>query len=450
MDERITSFRVAMDARPVAPFHYRLLALAVLLLLTDGYDTQAIGFVAPVLTGLWHVQRASFGPVFSAGLVGLMLGAMIFTPIADRYGPRRILLACTVAYAALTLATALAPSREALLALRFLTGLGLGGAMPNVTALVSEYAPTRVRTLMVTVAVCGFSLGGSVGGAVAAATMARFGWQSVFLIGGIVPLLALPFLARWLPESLPRLLADPPPHARLQLVAAKVVPGWTPASGTPRRAPEEPEFPLRALFSGGYAAATLLIWVAFFCNLLVLYFLANWLPSVVHASGLSVEMANITTAIYQGGGTIGALALAWTCDRTGRAQPVLACAFVGAALCSVLIGAAGRDPVALVASAAGAGFCVVGGQIAANAFTGNYYPAAMRATGVGWALGMGRFGSIFGPLIGGLLIGWQVPTPTMFRLFALPSVVAALCIALIRRAPEPTPLATASGQGARA
>ncbi|MBV8911720.1 MAG: aromatic acid/H+ symport family MFS transporter [Acetobacteraceae bacterium] len=436
MDPRIPEFRAALDARPVSGFQIRLLALAVLLLMTDGYDTQAIGYVAPMLTGLWQVPRASFGPVFSAGLVGLMLGAMVFTPIADRYGPRRVLLACTAAYAFLTLATALAPSREVLLVLRFLTGLGLGGAMPNAIALVSEYSPTRVRTLMVAAAVCGFSLGGALGGGVAAAVMGQFGWQSVFLIGGVLPLVALPLLGRWLPESLPRLLADPPPQTRLHAVVAQVAPGWTPpAAGRSLLEPRKQGFPLRLLFAAGYAVPTLLIWVAFFCNLVLLYFLANWLPSVVHASGLSVEMANITTAAYQGGGTIGALVLAWICDRVGRAQPVLACAFLGAALCTALIGVAGTAAPALLMSAAGAGFCVVGGQIAANAFTGNYYPAAMRATGVGWALGMGRFGSIFGPLIGGVLIGLDVSTPTLFVLFAAPALVAGLCVLLVKRAP---------------
>lgn len=437
MDPRIPEFRAALDERPVSRFQLRLLALAVLLLITDGYDTQAIGYVAPVLTGLWEVPRASFGPVFSAGLAGLMLGAMIFTPIADRYGSRRVLLICTAVYASLTLATAFAPSREVLLVLRFLTGLGLGGAMPNVIALVSEYSPTRVRTLMVAATVCGFSLGGALGGAVAATTMAHFGWQSVFVVGGILPLIILPFLARWLPESLPRLLADPAPQTRLRAVVAQVVPGWTPSAaggGLPVRSKRA--FPLGLLFAKGYAAPTLLIWSAFFCNLIVLYFLANWLPSVVHASGLSVEMASIVTATYQGGGTAGALVLAWICDRVGRPQPVLACAFLGAALCTALIGMVGTDAPALIASAAGAGFCVVGGQIAANAFTGNYYPAAMRATGVGWALGMGRFGSIFGPLIGGVLIGLQLSTPTLFVLFALPALLAALCILLVRRAPD--------------
>jgi AAHS family 4-hydroxybenzoate transporter-like MFS transporter len=384
-------------------FHVRLLVLAVLLLVTDGYDTQAIGYVAPVLTGVWHLGRGSFGPVFSAGLLGLMLGAMALTPLADRIGARRVLLGCICAYATLTLTTAFAPSRASLLWLRFFTGLGLGGAMPSAIALVASHAPVRRRSLMVAVTVCGFSLGGALGGAVAAAIIARFGWQSVFIVGAAIPLLTLPALFAWLPES-------PPPSAA---------------------ATTTPAFPVRLLFAQGHAAPTLLIWTAFFCNLLLLYFLANWLPSVVHASGVSVAAANLTTAVYQGSGTLGALVLAAVADRTRRAQQVLAGAFLGAAVCIVLLGAGTAVP-ALMAGAAGAGFCVIGGQIAANAFTAAHYPAAMRATGVGWALGMGRFGSIFGPLIGGVLIGLDVPMPTLFRLFAAPALLATVCILLVR------------------
>ena len=403
--------------------------------MTDGYDTQAIGYVAPALTGLWHLPRGSFGPVFSAGLLGLMFGAMVFTPVADRHGARRILLLYTAAYALLSLATALADSRGVLLALRFTTGLALGGAMPNAIALVSEYSPTRLRTLLVAAAVCGFSLGGAVGGAFAAATMHRFGWQSVFVTGGVFPLIMLPFLARWLPDSLPHLLADPAPHTRLAAIAREIAPGWSP--GPAPALASRHAFPLRLLFTGGYALPTLLLWAAFFCNLLLLYFLANWLPSVVHAAGLSIAMANSVTAIFQGGGTVGALVLAFICDRLGRPQRVLALAFLAAAACTALIGAAGTSPALLMLTVAGAGFSVIGGQIAANAFAGNYYPSAMRATGVGWALGMGRIGSVLGPLLGGRLIGLDLPTPALFQWFALPALLAALCILLIRRSGTP-------------
>jgi MFS transporter, AAHS family, 4-hydroxybenzoate transporter len=431
-DPRILSFRAALDARPLSAFHYRLLALSILLLFTDGYDTQAIGYVAPVLAELWHVERSSFGPIFSAGLIGLMAGAMIFTPIADRFGARRVLLGCATIYAILTLTTMFVGSPEYLILLRFLTGLGLGGAMPSAIALVSEYSPTRVRNLMVTATVCGFSLGGAVGGAVAAATMSRFGWQSVFVVGGIAPLLALPLLMQWLPESLPLLLDEPPPQLRLRAVLAHLAPDWAVPVHKMSVVSQPRWSAVAMLFASGYARSTLLIWAAFFCNLVLLYFLANWLPSVAHAAGLSVALANVMTASYQGGGTVGALALAWICDRTKNPKSVLACVFVGAALSCALLGWVGAFVPALIAIACATGFCVIGGQIAANAFVGNYYPTNIRATGVGWALGIGRFGSIFGPLIGGILIGLQVPNRILFSLFALPALLAAISFMLIR------------------
>ena len=199
---------------------------------------------------------------------------------------------------------------------------------------------------------------------------------------------------------------------------------------------ETQRFPVRQLFAPGYVGPTLLIWLAFVCNLLLLYFLSAWLPSVVHGTGRSLELANLTTSLYQAGGIVGALILAFLCDRTGRPQPVLACAFLGAAACCVALGQVGSDTTLLMISAAGAGFCVVGGQIAGNAVVGTYYPSAARATGVGWALGIGRLGSIAGPLLGGALIGLKVSTPVLFTIFAIPALLGSLSVLLVKRAPE--------------
>ena len=435
MDPRIVSFRAALDGRRLSGFQYRLIGIALLLLLTDGYDNYAVGYVVPVLSKLWHVEPSSFGAIFSAGIIGLTVGAMICSPISDRFGARRVLLACTAMYAILTLGTALAPSWGVLLILRFITGLALGGAMPSAVALVSEYSPSKVRNFLVAIAVCGFALGGVVGGLVAAATVSRFGWETVFILGGVVPLAMLPLLSRWLPESLPALLADRPPYTRLRQIVAKIVPGWEPPLPS-AVAVETQRFPVRQLFAPGYVGPTLLIWLAFVCNLLLLYFLSAWLPSVVHGTGRSLELANLTTSLYQAGGIVGALILAFLCDRTGRPQPVLACAFLGAAACCVALGQVGSDTTLLMISAAGAGFCVVGGQIAGNAFVGNYYPSAARATGVGWALGIGRLGSIAGPLLGGALIGLKVSTPVLFTIFAIPALLGSLSGLLVKRAPE--------------
>ncbi|MCC7348294.1 MAG: MFS transporter [Variibacter sp.] len=451
MDPRVVSFRAALDARPVSKVHDRLVDIAFVLLIMDGYDTQAIGYVAPVLSAAWKVERAAFGPIFSAGLIGLTIGTLLFAPISDKIGARPVLVGCTLLYAVLTLATAFADSWNMLLVLRFITGLGLGGAMPSTIALVSDYSPTRVRNFLVTVSVAGFAVGGALGGLVAAATIKQFGWQAVFALGGVVPVILLPLVLRWLPESLPRLLADPAPRQRLAAVAAQLVPDWDPAQAAASPpAAEAKRFPVAALFAKGYAVPTALIWALFFCNLLLLYFFVNWIPTVVSGSGQSLAAANVTAALFQLIGVVGGLVLSYASDRTGHPQIVLGCAYVGAAVCCYAFGAATGSLPAIMVSAAVAGFCVVGAQGTANAFAGNYYPAAIRATGVGWALGIGRFGSILGPLVGGMLIGLQVSVATLFNLFAIPALIAAVCAVLIKHSPDHPASPARAADGLRA
>ena len=437
MDPRITTFRAALDARPLSGFQVRLVAMAIALLIMDGYDTQAIGYVAPILSGQWHVDRGAFGPIFSAGLVGLTLGALVFAPVSDRVGCRAVLIGCTALYAVLTLVTAISGSWTMLLVLRFVTGLGLGGAMPSAIALVSDYAPSRLRNLMVSLTVAGFAIGGALGGVAAATLIARFGWQIVFVLGGVVPLLALPVLVRWLPESLPRLLADPVAGRRLASVAAQVAPEWDVAASIALPAPpRDTAFPVSQLFRHGFAIPTVLIWAVFFWNLLLLFFFSNWIPTIVSAAGYRIETASLMGTLFQLSGIAGSLLMAPVADRSGRPQLVLACAFAGAALCCWGIGAASGSFPALLASVAVAGFCIVGGQGMGNAFAGNYYPAAIRATGIGWALGIGRVGSILGPLLGGLLIGSGADLQTLFGFFAVPALLAAVCAIAVRGTPD--------------
>ncbi len=430
-DPRMASFRAVLDSRPLHRSQLVLCVMVAILLITDGYDAQAIGYVAPQLSKEWGLARGAFGPVFSAGLVGTALGALIFTPMADRLGARRILLTCVGFYALFTLLTVFVTDAQTLLWLRVLTGLGVGGAMPSGIALVSDYAPTRARTMMVAVAVCGFSLGASLGGLLAAAAMERFGWQSVFVVGGIIPLLMLPVLAVMLPESLPKLLRGPP--AALAPVLARLAPGWQAPMGERAAAVR---FPVTGLFSGHLARVTVLIWITFFCNLLLLYFLSSWLPTIVHDSGMELRFANLVTALYQGGGTIGGLLLAYLSDRRSITR-VLSLTLVGATISVATIGLVAHEPVLLMIMATVAGFCVVGGQLVANAFAGTFYPASMRATGIGWALGIGRCGSILGPLIGAQLIRLEVSLPMLFQVGAVFAGIAALAVMAINRTATP-------------
>ena len=437
MHNQIASFRAALDARPVSPYQWRLLLLLILLLVTDGYDAQVLGYVIPALAQDWGLEKAAFGPVFSANLLGLTVGSLAVTPLADRFGVRRVLLCCVVLYASLTLLMVFASSLDSLMLARFLCGIGMGGAMPSAMALMADYAPPRLRTLMVTLAACGFSLGGAAGGFVAAGFIDHYGWQAVFLAGGVAPLLLFPFLALFLPESLPRLLRDAPPYARLQRVTARLLPGWqVPAARIATDEPADSKLTVVALFREGFARPTLLLWSTFFVSLILLYFMISWLPSLLQESGLALNQANLVTSLFLFAGTFGAVCLAWCADRMANKAHLLAGVLLGAALFSVLVGLNHDDPRWLVPSVFAAGFCIIGGQLTLNAFVSNFYPAQVRATGTGWALGVGRFGSILGPLLGSLLLTLHMPVEQIFFFCAVPALLGALLISRVR-APQP-------------
>ncbi|KAF1010124.1 MAG: 4-hydroxybenzoate transporter PcaK [Pseudomonas fluorescens] len=434
MHNQIASFRAALDTRPVSRYQWLILLLLALLLVTDGYDAQVLGYVVPSLARDWGLEKAAFGPVFSANLLGLTLGSLAITPIADRFGVRRTLLCCVLVYAGLTVLMVFASSLESLMVARFICGVGMGGAMPSAMALMSDYSPPRLRTLMVTLAACGFSFGGAVGGFVAAGVIDRFGWEGVFLAGGVAPLLLFPFLVWLLPESMPRLLRDPAPYARLQKVTARLLPNWQPpaASAEQNRVEQGSKLTVLELFRHGYARPTLLIWATFFVSLILVYFMISWLPSLLLESGLSLNEANLMTSMFPLAGTLGAMLMAWFADRLKNKARLLAIVLLAAAVCAIVLGLNHDNPRYLMACVFIAGFCIIGGQLTMNAFVSNFYPAHVRATGSAWALGVGRFGSILGPLFGGLLLAMHMPVQQIFFFCAVPAVLGAMLIIQVR------------------
>ncbi|MDP9096325.1 MAG: MFS transporter [Pseudomonadota bacterium] len=414
-----------IDSQPVGRRQIQMVLMCAAVLLADGFDTQAIGYVAPELAREWQLSRGALGSVFSAGLFGLLLGALLFSPIADRIGRKRIVIGGAIAFGVLTLATTLAHDVATLTVLRFLTGLGLGAALPNAVALTAEISPHRRRATMVMAMFCGFSLGAALGGLIAAAIIPVLGWRSVFVLGGAAPLLLAVYLVWALPESARFLALKDPQDVRVGRIVTWLFPDDAPRPGTRFTVAEEVTHggPVRALFAEGRTAFTLLLWTVFFMSLLDLYFLSNWLPTVLSDLGASVSTASVIGAMLQVGGLVGTFALGRVIDRFSF--QALAVTYLLAAVAIASVGLLHRSIPGVTAAVFASGFCIVGGQIAANALASGSYPTAARATGVGWALGIGRIGSIVGPLLGGLLLSLHWSTEELFGAAAVPALGAA-------------------------
>ncbi len=421
-----------MDGTKTSPLQILTLVLCFLVVAADGFDVASVGYVAPLLKSEWSLNPAQLGPIFGAGLLGLTVGSFLFGPLADRIGRKRVIAISLVLFGIGSLACAYAPSPIWLIALRFATGAGLGGAMPNAITLSSEFSPARNRALLVTLMFCGFTLGLAFGGAVAALLIPTFGWKGVFVFGGIFPLCLVPVIWIWLPESL-RFMAGKPRYAR---EVRQVLKRLTGDADTPlaRIAPEDAAGAAPAsksavgmLFSQRYRASTTLLWLAFFCTLWVYYQVSSWLPTVITGAGIDPSHAARVGAMLPLGGTIGSLVNARLMDRMNPFF-VLAGSYAVAAVSIALIGFSIHEPTWVYVTVFMAGLGLSGAQTGANVLVAGFYTTAARATGVSWALGVGRIGSIIGSMTGGILLAAFHSTGAAFVLFAAPVVIAGIAM----------------------
>ena len=416
------------------PLQVTVVALCALVVLLDGFDTQAIGYVAPRIIEEWGVPPAAFGRIFSAGLVGLMVGAFVFGPVADRFGRKVVVVFAAATFGLFALLTARATSLDELLFYRLLTGIGLGAAMPNLIALTSEYAPARLRATAVMVMFCGFPLGSTIGGLIAGPLMDAYGWQAVFVVGGVAPLLLIPVLLLALPESIRFLATRGGAQERIARVLRRIDPAASAAEFVAEvqaeKAGAAQGLPMVQLFTHGRALGTVLLWVAFFMNLLVMYFLVNWLPTLIRESGLPMNLAILSSAVLNLGGVVGAVILARLLDRFSPFA-VLGAAYALSAVFIAVLAFSGASAPAMLIAAALAGFGVVGGQIGCNAVAAALYPTPIRSTGVGWALGFGRIGAIIGPLVGGALLAQAWTPQALILLAAAPALAAGAAVFLL-------------------
>ncbi|MCX5543084.1 aromatic acid/H+ symport family MFS transporter [Paraburkholderia sp. CNPSo 3076] len=426
----VTAF---IDRHRVSRFQTLIVSLCFLIVAIDGFDTAAIGFIAPVLHVQWQLQPAQLAPLFGAGLAGLMVGALAFGPFGDRVGRKRLLLVCVCAFGLASLISAFAPSLGVLIALRFLTGLGLGGAMPNAITLTSEFCPSPRRSFLVTTMFCGFTIGSALGGFAAAALIEHYGWRSVLFVGGIVPIALVPILAWRLPESVRYLASRGEHRERIERTLARIAPDADLAGATfTTSGAKASGSPVGHLFRPELLRGTLLMWLAFFMSLLVIYLLSSWLPTLLRTTGASLRTAALVTAMFQVGGTLGAIVLGWLMDRLNPCY-VLGASYAAAGVFTAAIGSLTATPWLAAIAVFLAGFCVSGSQVGANAFSAAFYPTDCRATGVSWANGIGRLGSVVGSVAGGAMLSTGLTLPSVFMIVGVPAVVAGIAMTALGR-----------------
>ena len=445
MPPRINVSDVLAESR-VGSLQIRVFVLCMICLIMDGFDVQALGYAAPPIIREFGLPASALGAVFSVSNFGVLIGSLVFSAMADRIGRRPVIIAMTLFFSAMTLATSQAQNITQLFWLRFISGVGLGSIMPNATALIGEYSPRRSRVAMMMTITTGFTAGAMVAGFIAAALIPAFGWRSVFYFGGLIPLVIGVLMFAALPESLEFLAVrrrslDQVGRWLKQLDPALQIDGSTEyvANEQGRKGA-----PFMHLFRDGRVMVTLLLWVVNFMNLLNLYALSNWLATVVNGMGYSTQTAVLVSTALQAGGTLGAFGLAWLIAKRGF-MPMLIATFAVATISIALIGQPGVSLVMLFVLVFLAGWCVVGGQPGLNALAATYYPTDLRSTGVGWGLGIGRMGAIVGPYVGGMLMARHWTTQQLFLAAALPALVSTITMIVLRATLDTRTLSVQSG-----
>jgi AAHS family 4-hydroxybenzoate transporter-like MFS transporter len=422
-----------LDRPKLSAFQVLILCLCALVIVLDGFDAQAMGYVAPALIKTFNVPRSELGPVFSSGLFGLFVGSLAISPVADRLGRKIAVLGAVVLFGVCSLLTMTAGTLNEVMVWRFITGLGLGGAIPTTLTVVSDFSPRRLRGALAMLVALANTVGSSLGAFLSAALIPMFGWPSVFLVGGVLPLILALVLLVFLPESPRWLLLQSGSGPRLVPIARKLDPSVTLPDNAMFSMSETPlpGVPMRHLFAEGRTLTTVLIWCAFVVGYLDLYFMTSWLPTLITSAGKSLQQGVAAPALLQIGGLIGGVSLARLVDRYG--SRMLCVTFAGCALFIVVTGAVSDDVTLLLASVFCAGFFLISSLVGSVGYTAAYYPTAIRSTGVGWGMGIGRVGAIVGPLVAGALLALDWTTPSLFYAAGAVTLIGAVAMFLMPR-----------------
>jgi len=428
MKKTTTDIQAFINENPFTKYQWMILVLCFITVAMDGFDTAIIGFIASDLVQEWGVQKSALGPVMSAALVGLAVGALTAGPMADRIGRKKVLILSIVVFGGFSLLTAAATSLNQLTLLRFLTGLGLGAAMPNAATLMSEYAPERRRSLLVNLMFVGFPIGSSLGGFISAWLIPQYGWQSVLILGGVMPLILAVVLIFLLPESVRYLVAKNKSQQQVATILRRIAPI---AADTRFVLHEtggvQDKSALGVIFSPRYALGTVMLCLTYFMGLLIFYLLTSWLPLLIRETGASMSQASIITALFPLGGGIGVLILGALMDKFNP-NKVVAVGWLLTGVFVCLVGFSTSSLVLMGVMVFIAGSIMNGAQSSMPALAAGFYPTQGRATGVAWMLGIGRFGGILGAFSGVFLMQAQLSFETIFMLLAIPALLSATAL----------------------
>jgi MFS transporter, AAHS family, benzoate transport protein len=429
-----TNAEQMVEKAKFSKFHGMLLFWGALLMLFDGFDLTIYGAVVPTLMEEWGISAVQAGMYGSYALFGMMFGALIFGTLADKLGRKKIIMICVLIFSLFMLLAGLAPSPEIFGLFRFITGLGLGGMMPNVIGLISEYSPEGLRSRMIATIMAGYSIGGVVAAFLSMILITNFGWESVFFFGAL-PLLFLPLLAKSLPDSVGSLVAKNDDKG-IQKILVKVNADYQPSENETfvLNKPKQDSSPVKNLFTEKRGFLTVMIWLTYFMSLLMIYGLNTWLPKFMTEAGFPLGSSLSFLLALNVGATAGAILMGWLADRWGVGRALILF-FVIATISITSLGYA-TNIVLLYVMVAIAGAATVGTQNLTHSYTSQFYPITMRSTALGWALAVGRIGGILGPTIGGILLASSLTLQLNFMIFAIPGVIAALAVFLANQQGE--------------
>ncbi len=419
-----------IDQSKISPMQVTVFCVCFLMNALDGMDVLAISYAAPLLAEEWSISPSALGVVFSAGLVGMTIGAMFIAPFADRIGRRTMIMLAIVLTGFGVLATSVAQSIGTLLVLRLISGLGIGAMLATVATMAAEFAPDRQRNLILGSVLAGYPIGATVFGVIAADVIPVLGWQAIFVIAGTATLATFPLVWFLLPESITFLTRVRPKDAleKVNRIIGRM--GHAHLSELPTAPIEVASTSVKGLFSTELSQPTIFLWLAFFMNFAALYFLASWIPKLASDAGLALNLAIYAGAVFQMGAVFGIALSGYLSQKFGLRRIISVFLFLTAVVMTAFGFVQGSATILPLFGLIG--FLIQGGFVGLYAVATRLYPTEIRTTGVGWAIGLGRTGAIAGPFVGGLLVAYGLSIGANFRWFAITLIFAGIFTLLIK------------------